>query len=87
MADKDAPYRKALSRTLRTGVIASAILILFGFTRERIDGILLLIATPLMGLVISGGGYAVRKERKYALLCACLLGLAATGAFLGAMGR
>lgn len=86
MADKDAPYRKALSRTLRTGVIASAILLLVGLARGRTEGILLLIATPLAGLVVSGGGYALRQEWKYALLCASLLGMVALGAVLGAAG-
>jgi len=86
LADKDAPYRKALSRTLRTGVIASAIVILFGLTRGQTEGILLLIATPLAGLAVLGSSYALRKEWKYALLCASLLGGVALGAVLGAAG-
>ncbi len=86
MADKDAPYRKALSRTLRAGVIASAILMLLGLTRGQTSGILLLIATPLAGLIVLGISYALRKEWKYAFLCAFLLGLVALGAILGAVG-
>ncbi len=86
MADKDAPYRKTLSRILRTGVIASAIVILFGLTRGRTEGILFLIATPLAGLVVLGVSYSTRKEWKYSLLCASLLGIVALGAVLGAAG-
>ncbi len=89
MADKDAPYRIAVSRTLWGGMVLAGLLILAGLLLAQkaagLGGILILIATPALGVLVAGAGYARSGERRLAAVCAALLVLIACSAFLGTL--
>ena len=93
MADKDAAERVALGNTLSVGVWASGLPVLTGIAlsaagspaggRVILIGLMILIATPLIGLAVLTVRYAMRGAYKWAGLCAGLLALVALSALLG----
>lgn len=88
------PDRPPLGRTLSAGVWVSGALVLAGLGlaaagaparggRTILSGILVLIATPLLSVLVLGVRYAVRGERRWSFLCAGLLLLVLSSAWLG----